>query len=61
MCETGVGQQEAQLRDGYMMMMMMMMVVVIMMMMMITIMKMISIIMTNKMSNLNSKVHVIRV
>jgi len=32
-----------------------------MMMMIITIMKMISIIMTNKMSNLNSKIHVIRV
>jgi hypothetical protein len=50
--ETGVGQQEAQLHNGYMMMM-------VVMIMMITIMKMILVIMTNKMPNLNSKVHVI--
>jgi len=55
MCETGVGQQEDQLHDGYMMIV----VVMMMMMMMITIGKIILIIMTNKMANLNSKLHVI--
>jgi len=53
MCENGVGQQEAQLHDGYLMM------VVVVIIMMITIMKIILIIMMNKMPNLNSKVHVI--
>jgi hypothetical protein len=55
MCETGVGQQEAQLHDGYMVMV----VVIMMMMLIITVMKMILITMTNKMPKLNSKVHVI--
>jgi len=45
MCETGFGQQEAHLHDGYMMMMMM--VVMMMMMMMTKFMKMILIIMKN--------------
>jgi hypothetical protein len=57
MCETGVGQQEDQLHDGYMMIVVVIMMK--MMMMMITIRKIILIIMTNKMANLNSKLHVI--